>query len=354
MSRARLFPLWTLLILALIVPSPVRAQDDDGSKKGDPSGEMTPPPDKTEAKPAPAEKKKEGKGKEGRMAARMGAFDIDEALAKYDADKNGELSKEEIAALKAGRSDDMLKQHGGKMITKRFDTDGDGVLSDAEKATMDEKLGEMKQKVAQMLDQGLGRADTNQDGALSADEIEKIRQFQKARDAMAEGEGDAPGKGKGGPMGRMGMGNGELIAQIDTNADGTLSKDEIAASQQKRADAAGAADKDLLMTRFDEDKDGKLSPEEQGGYDDYVKLLGVEATQKFGMLMERFDANKDGALDPEELGAMKSALEGRMEGKGDAPGKGKKKKVGDKPEETKKDDMKKPADGEEMGKEEAK
>ncbi len=64
-------------------------------------------------------------------------------------------------------------------------------------------------------------------------------------------EGDAPAKKKADPA--------KAFAKLDTNSDGSVSKEEWAASPQAKKDAAKA---DKMFAGKDKDKDGKLSKEE--------------------------------------------------------------------------------------------
>lgn len=64
-------------------------------------------------------------------------------------------------------------------------------------------------------------------------------------------EGDAPKKPKHDPA--------KTFAKLDSNSDGSISKEEWAASPQAKKDAARA---DKVFGNKDKDKDGKLSKEE--------------------------------------------------------------------------------------------
>lgn len=64
-------------------------------------------------------------------------------------------------------------------------------------------------------------------------------------------EGDAPKKAKMDPE--------KVFAKLDANSDGSITKEEWAASPQAKKDAAKA---EKAFTGKDKDKDGKLSKEE--------------------------------------------------------------------------------------------
>ena len=98
-----------------------------------------------EAKPAEGE---QGKGdKQGHQRPSR-----EQILEKYDADGNGELSESERAALKADREQMQGDQKSGKRggpsgerpsreeMIKKFDADGDGQLNEAERTAAREAM----------------------------------------------------------------------------------------------------------------------------------------------------------------------------------------------------------------------
>ena len=68
---------------------------------------------------------------------------------------------------------------------------------------------------------------------------------------LSAAEGDAPKKPKQDPA--------KVFAKLDSNSDGSISKEEWAASPQAKKDAARA---EKAFANKDKDKDGKLSKEE--------------------------------------------------------------------------------------------
>lgn len=92
------------------------------------------------------------------------------------------------------------------------------------------------------------------------------------------------------------------IATMDTNGDGVLSPDELAAATQSKFDAA------------DTNKDGVISPEEQaatvGAFKQtQQKTYGAQTNNKAVQLQNRFDAadaNKDGTVSKAEYEAYYS------------------------------------------------
>ena len=141
------------------------------------------------------------------------------ALAKLDKNGDGKVSPEELrppGPPPGGGDDDRV----ARMLS--FDKDGDGKLSAAE---LPERM------------QGLmARADKNGDGFLTKEELTAA--------APPRGEGGPRGEGRprgeGGPRGgRMRM--DPVLAAVDTNQDGTLSAAEIqgAAAQIAKLDKDG-------------------------------------------------------------------------------------------------------------------
>jgi Ca2+-binding EF-hand superfamily protein len=109
-----------------------------------------------------------------------------------------------------------------------------------------------------------------------------------------------------------------LFERLDTNGDGKLDKDELAAGQklvrQRFGPGAAAAKEqvDRFVTRtleqFDTNKDGKISKDEARG--------------RLAENFDRLDANKDGFLDKEELrraAAMFLGAPGNPPAAGDRP-----------------------------------
>jgi hypothetical protein len=113
-----------------------------------------------------------------------------------------------------------------------------------------------------------------------------------------------PGGGMGGPMGFEF--HRELLKDVDTNADGKLSQDEINAAISAR------------FAEFDADKNGSLSLQEfEALWADITKPLAVRAFQfldpngdasvakaelddRFGTIVSRLDQNDDGVLSQDD------------------------------------------------------
>ena len=124
-----------------------------------------------------------------------------------------EISTNSVPPRKAGRPsrDEMMK---------RFDTDGDGVLSDAEKAAMREAMRKERPAPPPMREEMLKRFDTNGDGQLSENE----------RAAMQEKMREERG---GPPRGERGASHDEILKRFDADGDGVLSDAERKTMREK-------------------------------------------------------------------------------------------------------------------------
>ena len=168
----------------------------------------------------------------------------------------------------------------------RMDADGDGKLTR-------EELGER----ARMID----RADKDEDGAVSLDEF---RQFmaERRREAGA-GRGGEERRGRGGDE-RRGRGGDERRGRATDERRGRGAREKRDARRPRGGDRGPSP----LLAALDADKDGRLSKDELA---QAVKL------------MDKFDANQDGFLDGVELrqamggrGGRERGAEGRGRGRG--------------------------------------
>lgn len=170
----------------------------------------------------------------------------------------------------------------------------------------------------------------NRTAKLSAVALATILGATLTTAAFAERGGHGPGDmGMMGPM--------FDFAQIDANADGKVTKEELAAHRAARA-AALDADKDgkisaaELQTQIearmaaraadmaahmiemrDTDGDGALSAAE---------LAEPTMGQMGDMMFDRADADDDGAITEDEVAAVRERMAERMEGRGHGMGQG--------------------------------
>jgi Ca2+-binding EF-hand superfamily protein len=227
-------------------------------------------------------------------------------LEAIDADKDGELSAEEIsnavAALKSLDKNEDGKIDGSEMRPDFAGPFGGGGFPGGpdggpfgpggpggpfgqggpggpggDPAQMVERLMQMdqdadgklsKEEVPERLQSTFARADRNEDGSLDKEEIQAM-----ARERMGSG---SPGPGAEGQRGFGGPGGGDFVAQMIERADG--------------------------------DKDGKLA--------------GDEIPEFLRGRMDQVDSNKDGSLDKTELEAIGSRMRGGRGGAGGPGGPG--------------------------------
>ena len=144
-------------------------------------------------------------------------------VSRFDKDKDGQLNEEEAAALKEAEDQQQaMYQEWQKAFTEKYDTDGDGELSKAEREVAQ---AEIRKEFRQLADDWRAKWDVDGDGELSPDE----------RQAMGDG------------LRKRGE---ELRKEIDANQDGTTSPQELQAFMQK------------LRKVYDVNEDGRLSMDE--------------------------------------------------------------------------------------------
>jgi Ca2+-binding EF-hand superfamily protein len=104
----------------------------------------------------------------------------------------------------------------------------------------------------------------------------------------------------------------ELLQRYDTNHDGKLDENELAAAhedmaKQRLEDGKGVGKKvrQQLLEKFDKNHNGRLDPDEREAARQYLQQH-VELRQQ--LLLERYDKNGDGKLDDSERAAMMEDL----------------------------------------------
>lgn len=118
----------------------------------------------------------------------------------------------------------------------------------------------------------------------------------------------------------------QLLQRYDTNHDGRLDENELAAAhedmaKQRLEDGKGVGKKvrQELLEKFDKNHNGRLDPDEREAARQYLQQH-VEERQK--LMLERYDTNHDGKLDDSERAAMREDLrkmrEKRLERQGTA------------------------------------
>jgi Ca2+-binding EF-hand superfamily protein len=174
-------------------------------------------------------------------------------IARWDADGDGKLSRQEVAnAPRLAQEFDAIDANKDGFLTieelqaarqaygpggrgggwAKWDADGDGKISRQEAAN------------APRLSQYFDTIDANKDGFLTADELQAARQAHGPGRHGGQGQGwlrwDADGDGK---LSRQEVANAPRLAQdfdaIDTNRDGFLTADELQAAHGRYAGRGG-------------------------------------------------------------------------------------------------------------------
>jgi len=111
-----------------------------------------------------------------------------------------------------------------------------------------------------------------------------------------------------------------MFARLDTNHDGFVTKDELAATEAQREQKAQARaqrfDPSKMFDRFDTNHDGKITADEVAAAHARRARSASAATARsagFRGLFARADVNKDNVLTRAEFDAMGQQLKARME-----------------------------------------
>lgn len=184
-----------------------------------------------------------------------------------------------------GRALDRAEPSHRQRLLERFDTDGDGELSDTERAAAKETIqAEREAHRAEMKARLLERFDDNGDGELDEAERETIREVlgPMIRERAERGRRDDH---------RRDRARREAMQRFDTNEDGRLDEDERAAAkahfEQKKAE---------VVARFDADGDGELDDAER------------QAARAHHREKRRLDINRDGSVDAADIDAATDRL----------------------------------------------
>jgi len=133
-------------------------------------------------------------------------------------------------------------------------------------------------------------ADSDQDGAITLEELKKFEEKRRLENAKRMIERlDEDGDGKL-ALSEIPERMRPRLQPLDRNRDGILTQEELAAP---RPDNAARRDPKRLIARLDKDGDGALSGDEIPGW--------------MQRRMERLDKNGDGRLTVDELGVGRDA-----------------------------------------------
>lgn len=198
-------------------------------------------------------------------------------------------------------------------MIREFDKDGDGQLNaDEQKSAREEAARRFGSRNAEKpapgskLDRPRANADRPRaDGSTPA----------------------APGSGFGGSAGgasaladfekALEKPSARILSRYDSDKDGKLSDEEKKAAResfgsQRRNPAPAEGSRGDWTKQLDKDGDGTVSPEEQAAArDEMMKRLGVDGEQAESMrrnFMDKLDANKDGQIDESERASIRDAF----------------------------------------------
>jgi Ca2+-binding EF-hand superfamily protein len=241
-------------------------------------------------------------------------------MAAFDANKDSRLRGPEREAANRALASGRFARGGGPAgggrvdFMQRYDTDGDGKLSDAERNAMREEFrkGELE------------RYDKDGDGKISEEERQAMRRGRGGMWAAAterwrlqhfdvDGDGklseaeEAEQKEFQGQF--RAMGKALDVRFNDLDGDGEVSAEErhkIRQEWQKSALQMIA----MASTYMDRDGDGEVSQEEREGFGKRVQTGMIKWMEDFG---KEFDADTSGRLDKAERGAFLVGLRKSIE-----------------------------------------
>ena len=236
-----------------------------------------------------------------------------------DKDGNGQLSRDEFVAGLANTRPDRAAEAApgggydpGAMFD-RIDANGDGKL-------VPDEIPEQRREQFRA---NLAKADKDQDGALTKEEF-----------ALGF-------RGIGGQGGRPMPGADRLLKAIDSNQDGSLSADELAAAgaslKKLDKDGDGALSRRELQAQ-DEQRPGQGGGRERGAEamqrrlkeadkDGDGRISKEEAPERMKQNFEKLDANGDGFIDQADMQARQQGGEPKKDPSPDKAAKNKKKQA---------------------------
>lgn len=204
-----------------------------------------------------------------------------ELIRRFDRDGDGQISELERAAARQsiGSGDARVgrrKPHRGpapEEMMKQFDQDGDGQLSDKEQQVAREHMKKLREGQEAMRSAMTKRFDRNEDGRLTGDERQEARQA-----------------------------HGRLLQRFDKDQDGRLNEQEHQAAIGSILEE-GERITAWKLRRFDKDKDGRLDEAEKAQY---------EASRQ--KMIARFDKDGDGRLSGAERDAARKTFHHKKAG----------------------------------------
>jgi len=246
-----------------------------------------------------------------------------EMLAKYDTDKDGKIGEAERKAL--------VEEMTQRWRQRRFDADGDGELSGEEIAAADAAEARMeaqKKEWASLREEMIKKHDADGDGELRGEERRAAWGELRDRWMTKAFDGDGDGKLSEAEAAERQEAEARMKAtydrwqvdwtkKYDADGDGTLSDDERRAGFRKEAEQL----RNLWQKQWDTDGDGTLSDEERQEMRTAVRRRGQELRKELDAdgdgrvtgpemrgflekLRKVYDTDGDGVLSPDETRAM--------------------------------------------------
>ncbi|MFZ5950789.1 MAG: hypothetical protein ACOYXC_08785 [Candidatus Rifleibacteriota bacterium] len=162
-----------------------------------------------------------------------------------------------------------------KRMLKRFDKDGDGVLSDQERAEMQKEIGDRMPGNQRHSGQGFGIRE-KVGGKIKEKFAEVVKKIQQADPERYQ----------------------KLLKKFDRNSDNVLDEHEFMTMRSEQNI------RKMIMDRFDQNKDGSLDENERAQFEaehqKNMEFFQQVEPQRFQLALGQHDANKDGKLQFEE------------------------------------------------------
>ena len=154
----------------------------------------------------------------------------------------------------------------------------------------------------------LKRFDTNHDGKLDEDEV------AAAHEVMLREQMDRQAKIAAAPAGEKFR--QRMLEMFDKNHDGRLD-DEERAEMRKYAEEHGLGPdgevREELLKRFDKNADGKIDDTERPAMEKFLQERRAQTGTMREMLLRQFDRDRNGKIDDAELPELEKTMRARME-----------------------------------------
>lgn len=202
------------------------------------------------------------------------SVDVVELLSQNDTDGDGALNQDEMdSAMESyappqGPPPQMLNGVAGygeltdaSEMFSALDTDGDGKLSTDELSTLAQQISQ-NSSLAVDVESLMAEFDADEDGALNEDETMSFLESLKEQTGEAAAPPPPPPPAATEDEEEEDE-TSKVFSRIDTNGDGKIDAEELAAFAKKVGKISGETlNVDDLLAQYDSDQDGLLSQEE--------------------------------------------------------------------------------------------